>query len=151
MTRSPFPVITREREQIGYGDLTFQGLPFYTGAVTFETEISVGEQPCAEYSLHIPEFEGCLIEAELDGVPKGILAFAPHRLLLGELSGGKHSLKLRLIGSRFNGFGTIHNANEQYTWYGPDSYRTKGKDWSDDYLLRPFGIMKAPEIERVEW
>ena len=51
---------------------------------------------------------------------------------------------------RLHGFGTLHNANPNYTWYGPDSFRTTGENWTDGYCLRPVSILAPPEIQKKE-
>ena len=48
------------------------------------------------------------------------------------------------MGNRFNTFGQLHYWEVDKLWYGPDSWRTKGKNWSYEYLLRPAGILSAP-------
>ena len=74
------------------------------------------------------------------------MAFAPHTLELGTLPAGEHMLTVRCFGSRFNSFGTLHNCNEEYKWYGPDSYRTEGGEWSEAWQTRPFGLLSRVEL-----
>ena len=90
-----------------------------------------------------------MLAAYLDGEKRGLIAYAPNRVNIGKVSKGRHELSVVLYGNRFNGFGTLHNANENYVWYGPDSYRTEGDDWTDCYLVRPVGIMGAVEVEKI--
>ena len=85
----------------------------------------------------------------VDGHRCGTIAYAPHRSPLGELSKGRHRLTVRLYGNRFNSFGTLHNANDGYVWYGNGSFRTTGDEWTDEYRLRPVGIMSNILIEKV--
>ena len=42
--------------------------------------------------------------------------------------------------------GTLHNANPNYMWYGPDAFRTVGDDWTDNYLLRPSYLLSPIEL-----
>ena len=85
----------------------------------------------------------------VDGEKKGPIAFSPHRKKIGRLRNGMHQLTVCVYGNRFNGFGTLHNANDNYVWYGPDSYRTEGDDWTDVYRVRETGIMSAVEIWKL--
>jgi hypothetical protein len=82
----------------------------------------------------------------MDGEEKGLIALSPHILSLGYLKQGTHTMTVRLYGNRFNGFGTLHNANDNFIWYGPDSYRTQGDDWTDLYELRRVGIFDGVNI-----
>lgn len=86
----------------------------------------------------------------MDEKKAGVIAYAPHRLSLGRLEKGEHELTVCLYGNRFNGFGTLHNANGEYTWYGNDSYRTQGDEWTDSYLVRPVGIRSHILLKRRE-
>ena len=54
-----------------------------------------------------------------------------------------------MYGNRFNSFGALHNADENYTWYGNGSFRTTGSQWTDDYMLRSFGIMEGIILEKI--
>lgn len=140
-------VIREQRQEIGIGDITAQGMPFYTGNLEYIFRFEAGED--GSYSVHIPHFKSPVLAVYLDGEKRGLIAYAPNRLNLGKMCKGWHELKILLYGNRFNGFGTLHNANENYVWYGPDSYRTEGDDWTDCYLVRPVGIMAAVEVEKI--
>lgn len=140
-------VIKAQRQELGIGDITGQGMPFYTGNLEYTFLFEAGED--GFYSVHIPHFKSPVLAVYLDGEKKGLIAYAPNRLNLGRICKGRHELKILLYGNRFNGFGTLHNANENYVWYGPDSYRTEGDDWTDCYLVRPVGIMAAVEVEKI--
>ena len=82
----------------------------------------------------------------MDGRSVGLIALAPHTLRAGKLSAGRHLLEICAFGNRFNTFGTLHNCNEEYKWYGPDSYRTRGSEWSEAWCVRPAGILSRVEI-----
>lgn len=141
------PVIAAERNGLHIGDITGQGMPFYTGNLdyifVFETE-----DADAEYYVQIPHFKAPLLAVSVDGEEKGLIALAPHRKALGRLKNGMHELRIRLYGNRFNSFGTLHNANDAFKWYGPDAYRTTGDEWTDCYRVRPVGLLSAVEIQK---
>lgn len=138
-------VLKEERKQLLPGDITGQGMPFYTGNLEYSYRFCTeGEE--AEYEVHIPHFKAPLLAVFVDGDKKGLIAYAPHRLQLGNLAPGEHELTILLYGNRFNGFGTLHNADEKFVWYGPDSYRTEKDAWTDCYLVRPVGILSAVEV-----
>lgn len=140
-------VIREKRKRITIGDITGQGMPFYTGNLDYIFNLQIKEE--GVYSIHIPKFCAPLLGAAVDGERKGVIAYAPHRLSLGYLAKGKHVLAIRLFGNRFNGFGTLHNADENFVWYGPDAYRTEGDAWTDCYCIRPSGILCKVGLERI--
>lgn len=141
-------VITKKMNIMRYGDITKLGMPFYTGNIEYIFDIEIDET--GEYSIHIPEFKAPLVQIWVDGKNKGLIAYAPHRASIQTLNKGIHRVKVIMYGNRYNGFGTLHNANENYLWYGNGSYRTTGKEWTYDYMLRSVGIMSEIEIEKNE-
>ena len=38
----------------------------------------------------------------------------------------------------------LHNCNFSDNWCGPDNWRTTGEEWSYEYQINPFGLLKAP-------
>ena len=69
---------------------------------------------------------------------------------IGEIPEGKHTVDLILYGNRMNTFGQLHKTNEHLAWTGPDSWRTKGRFWTDEYMLTRTGILTAPSILTAE-
>lgn len=140
-------VIVPPVKKLWFGDITRQRLPFYTGNITYKNRITLPEK--GDYTVTIPHYKGAVMEIFVDGIFRGIAAYAPHRLKLADMAAGEHELAVRVYGNRFNGFGTLHNCNDEFMWYGPDSYRTAGSEWSEEYGVRPFGILSRIEIGRL--
>lgn len=137
-------VVTEYKNEIELGDIGTQGMPFYTGNAEYRFCINVDEKK--EYCVCVPHYKAPLLGVSVDGVRQGLIAYSPHQLSLGVLQPGEHMLGIKMYGNRHNCFGPIHNANENYTWWGPDSFRTKGEIWTDGYCLRPVGIFSGIEI-----
>lgn len=138
------PMMTARPAALGLGDITRQGLPFYTGNVLYEFEFTLDSAD--SITVEVPHICGPVVGVSVDGTPCGRIAYAPHRLTLPRLTQGVHKLELCLFGNRFNGFGTLHNCNPDYTWYGPNAYRTTGDEWTEGYALRPMGILSRVEL-----
>ena len=137
--------LTGAPERLALDDLTRQGLPFYTGNVTYRFRVRLnGDHPHA--FLHIPHMASPVAAVRVDRQEAGKIAWAPYRVKLPFLQAGEHEIEVTAFGSRFNGFGTLHNANPNYKWYGPDAFRTTGDDWTDNYLVRPSYITSPIEL-----
>ena len=136
--------ITKRDLPVYFGDITGQGYPFYGGSVDYDMKFSLERE--AETVIRVPHFRSPVLEVWLDGKSRGLIAFSPHALAVGECEAGVHHLRIRAYGNRFNTFGTLHNCNPEYKWYGPDSYRTVDGEWSEAWQLRPFGILSRVEI-----
>lgn len=127
-------------ERLLLDDLTCQGFPFYTGNVTYRFVFNCNKFRESSY-VHIPHFAAPVVSIFLDGQELGCIAWQPNRIQLPPLSIGVHTLEIVAYGNRYNGFGTLHNANLNYKWYGPEAYRTTDDEWTDCYLTRPSGIL----------
>ena len=139
--------LTAKSRDITLGDITAQGLPFYTGDLCFSFGFEA--EADGEYTIKIDSFSAPIMAVYTDGKRTGTIAYAPHRASLGRLAKGRHEICVRLYGNRFNGFGTLHNSNDDYVWYGNSSFRTTGDEWTDSYCVRPVGIMSEIQIEKV--
>lgn len=137
--------IVDKAQRLRFGSVVEQKLPFYTGNITYNMDITA-EDNYDDVIVEVPHFRAPVMEVLLDGESKGIIAYAPHKLSIGNVCEGKHKLDIVMYGNRFNGFGTLHNANDEFRWYGPDSYRTSGSQWTDTYLFHPMGILSAVKV-----
>lgn len=126
-----------------FDDWTRQGLPFYTGNITYHCTVDIAKS--ADYALRIPHFSGAVIGVGLDGRALPDIAYAPFEAKLGRLSAGRHALDLTLCGNRHNAFGPLHWAVPQ-AWVGPNAWRTAGDQWCYEYMIRPVGILSTPRL-----
>lgn len=137
--------ITEKAKKLRFGSVVHQRLPFYTGNITYSMDITT-EENYDDVIVEVPHFKAPVMEVFLDGQSKGLIAYAPHKLGIGAVTQGGHRLDIVMYGNRFNGFGTLHNANDEFRWYGPDSYRTSGSQWTDSYLFHDMGILSAVKL-----
>jgi hypothetical protein len=136
--------ITSPVRNLAFGDWTRQGLAFYGGSVTYQAILQAPE--LATYALHIPHFAAPLLDVVVDGQPPAPLAFAPYTQEVGSLAQGMHTVDITTYGNRVNTFGSLHHPPEHAAWYGPNIWRTEGDEWTDEYQLRPQGILSAPHV-----
>ncbi len=137
--------LTRAPETLELDDLTRQGLSFYTGNVEYVFVIDLDEA-LEDARLRVKHFSAPVLSVNVDGRDAGLIFTHPYEAKLPELNKGRHEIRVTACLSRFNAFGTLHNADPAFMWYGPDSYRTSGAQWTDSYRLRPAGILSEIEI-----
>lgn len=128
------PVITSLPDVIELGNITEQGLPFYSGKISYL--LDEYEEELVEIILD--DYEGACVKAI--GKEERLLAYPP---LKGEVYGLK---EIQLIFNRRNTFGPLHALPARAFAYGPDNFLTTGVNWTDEYVLLPQGLMKAPKI-----
>ena len=156
--------LTSPVRALHFGSVTEQGLPFYSGNVTyllpferqtaehcavrFPSRRKMAEQSWPTFAARECEFAGfagVLLDVKLDGIPMGDVAFAPYELDLGMVSPGKHELAVTVYGSRANSFGALHLAGRIW-WTGPYTWREEGNLFREDYRPFPFGLLRPPHL-----
>lgn len=136
------------KERCYFGNLICQGLPFYSGNITYNCSFTLDK--AQRTALEIPQYSGSLLKILIDGREMGIMAFAPNRIECGVLAAGCHHVQMVLYGNRLNTFGQLHLSNREYTYFGADSWRTSGTDWAYEYQLKPMGILRKPVLHLSE-
>ena len=134
-------LLTAPPRELSWGDITSQGLPFYTGNVTYSMRV----QTEGEFTVRVPHYRGGLVKVLLDGKDVGNIAFSPYSLKV-PATAGMHQLELRLYGTRYNGFAQLHHTQTVYFYQSPNSWRSAGDEWCYEYQLKQAGILKAPEV-----
>ena len=127
---------------LSYGDWTTQGLPFYSGPLTYRWRLSGGER----LRLRLGLFSAPCVTAELDGKRAANLSLSPSETDLGFLDEGEHILDITVYPSRINSFGTFHLNDHSVIWFGPQAWRSTGMRWSHCYRLAPSGLLSEPHL-----
>jgi len=135
--------IVCKREKLAFGDVTVQGLPFYTGNITYHIPIEIEG---GDISIRSGFYVGAMQEAGIDGKEVVPMIYPPYIANYEGIEKGKHVIDLTFYGTRQNGFGTLHLADEKRTFLNPSSWRTEGDLWCYEYMLRRMGVLVAPEI-----
>jgi hypothetical protein len=137
-------VLTAPVRELHFGDITEQGLPYYGGNITYHVEF----EEVGMLRIEANQYRGALLKAMIDGGDEAFLTLPPNRYTT-EVKAGRHRLDLLLFGNRANCFGQVHLCDSQMTWLDPASYRTTGSAWSDEYRLKPLGILTTPLIAKM--
>ena len=129
--------------EVSFSDLTHQGFPFYGGAVRYQLNV---EAKGGQIQVHVPFYRGTMLDVYLDSTLCGPAVFSPYTQTISGVADGKHLLELVLYASRVNSFGCVHNCVRDYSWFGPDGWRTEGDAFAYEYQLKELGILKAPVV-----
>lgn len=118
-------------EKLKTGDITYQGLPFYSGKIFYHTGI------CNE-RLKV-KLEDCCgaVSKVRSGKYSEYIAFAPYESNIFDCKG---ELKIEVSLTRRNTFGPLHYAPIASGGYGPELFVQYGEDYTDKYCLIPQGI-----------
>ncbi|MBO7319330.1 MAG: hypothetical protein J6V06_04845, partial [Clostridia bacterium] len=137
-------VVTAMPEKIAFGTLLNQGFPFFSGAITYKLKATAKND---SLTVTASDYMGALIEVSVDGEVKGDIIYPPYTLEIKDITDGEHEIGLKLYTHRYNSFGPIHLVNIRQRWHGPDAWRSKGINWSYEYVLSTTGILKTPGIK----
>lgn len=134
--------LTKLPERLAAGDITKQGLPFYSGAVTYQVPVpgKPGENQAA--FLVTPTFEAACIKVS----PEKIIPWRPYEADVTKELSEAAELEVQVVLTRRNTFGPLHQVPLRSDGYGPGNWTTDGDGWAQDYQLYPAGLLEAPFI-----
>lgn len=136
-------VITELRQQISFGDITGQGLPFYGGNVTYHIPVSTEG---GMIQILSNRYRGAAQSVSIDGGTEKPMIYPPYKAVFSNISAGTHVIDLKFYGHRRNGFGPVHLADQKETWIGPEAWRSEDEAWCYEYMLCEEGILKTPVV-----
>ena len=82
--------VTELPETVGFSDLTYQGLPFYGGAISYRIPVESAEAWSAV--VRVPHFTAAVNTVEVDGEKRAVIAYPPYEGELGVIPAGKHEI-----------------------------------------------------------
>ena len=139
--------ITEMPRSLVIGDWVKQGLPFYSGSVTYSTRHKPKLQKGERLFVQVPDYLGCAVRVLVDGRPAGVIAWEPNEVDITDFVGKSTiSIAIEVIGHRRNSHGPLHLTDRNPPWVGPRQFVSTGKLWSDEYVLKPCGLMVAPRL-----
>jgi hypothetical protein len=141
-------IMTRLPPTLKLGDWTAQGLAFYTGNVIYRARVRAPRGKGKRLLLSVPDYRGAAVRVLVDGEPAGVLFTEPQEVEITALvKGASAEVAIEVSPSRRNAFGPLHFPEKWPYGVGPGHWMTHGTPpWTDDFVLVPCGLMKAPEL-----
>ncbi len=137
--------ITAPVRKIMHGDISKQGLPFYSGAITYKTSIDYSGE--GRVVLSLPDFEAALVKVSANDEKPMPIAWMPYEADITDmLKKGENTLDIQYVLTRRNTFGPLHALPLREGAYGPDNFISNGEHWTDDYVFIPSGMTAVPQI-----
>ncbi|NDC74375.1 hypothetical protein EBZ70_03560 [bacterium] len=138
------PVLDASPDMLAIGDVTTQGLPFYSGRIRYRLPLPL-RATGAGLHLEIPAFGGAVVVLRgASGKASEILAFPPYAAELAPFETEENHVVCEVVLTRRNLFGPFHLTPKEQPAIGPDSFRSQGEAWTDGYQLFPAGLLAAP-------
>jgi len=133
-------VITSLPETLKVGDIVTQGLPFYSGRITYKMPVPQKLQNNQKLFLSFESLGGSLIK-----VGQQYLCWTPYELDITKEVKCDYVL-VEVVLNRRNTFGPLHQKPLYTDYYAPESFITEGDTFSEDYMLVPNGILDTPVL-----
>lgn len=134
--RKGVPTIGRLPKKLRIGDVTRQGLPFYSGKVAYTFSLPRDGAFC----LHLPRVGGSCTVASCHGDTQCIPWY--YHTPRWEAKEGE-KLELQVVLHRRNTFGPLHRFPRRQPYIAPDSFSC---DDASHYCLYPTGLLQPPEL-----
>jgi hypothetical protein len=138
--------IVQKPMELGFGSITHQGFPFYSGKLTYQIPLTVKEN--GNLRVSVPQYRAATVLGKLDEGEEKQLSFLPNTATF-EVTAGEHILMLNAYINRTNGFGPLHLADEKMPYQGPFAYRTQGDCFTYEYRLKEEGLISAPQLSFI--
>ena len=122
-----------------------QGFPFYTGGVTYHIPLLDDYSGHEKVLLEVPDFQGACVKVDPDTPNEKIIAWEPNRIEITDNLEGVKELALKLVLTRRNSFGPLHHTPFAFVT-GPPHFISKGKNFTNNYMLYPSGILENPRL-----
>jgi hypothetical protein len=131
------------------GDITTQGLPFYSGSLVYELPAIKTNTKGATEHICLPSFGGTCAKVSVAGCSGVVIPWHPFEADITHLQRADGAgLDVEIITSRRNSFGPLHQYPAESNAVGPNSFLTNGEWFKDKYVLVPSGLLSAPVLEQ---
>ena len=136
-------VLDRARYRFDGGDWTQQGLPFYSGAVSYATTVEHSRTDDEQICLKLGDVDASCAAVTVNGQKAGVAAWAPWEVDITEfLKTGENQLELKLYSHRRNSHGPLYQNDPHPKGTSPNSFM----EYNDRYALVSCGLRSAPQI-----
>jgi hypothetical protein len=139
-------VLDAEPKTLESGDWVSQGYPFYSGIMSYETEIKVKKSK-GRYFIRFDHLKGIVMRVMVNGNRAGIICWRPYCIdITDSVKNGSNAICIEVVTSLRNTMGPHHHvAGNDIAFCAPDSFCDE-KRWTDSYSFVPYGIIGKAEI-----
>ena len=143
----PLPRLIAMPARLAAGDVTGQGLPFYSGRITYRLPMPSVPPATGSVKLDLGAFGGAVAQVRAPDTDAGeLVAWPPFTADITALAAAHRELLCDVWLTRRNTFGPLHLTPREQPAIGPMSFRSEGAEFSREYQLFPAGLLQAPRM-----
>ena len=140
--------LTTRPEVLATGDWVKQGLPFYSGSVTYRQVVEVSPKASGRAFITISGCDCTVLEVFVNGRSASVVMWPPFEADVTDLlKDGENEIAIKVVSSRKNLLGPLHHTAKKLSWTGAAQFRTEGDQWTDGYSFVPYGIRGRVAVE----
>jgi hypothetical protein len=125
------------------GDWTMQGLPFYSGCVTYSATVTLPED-AAVLRLTLDKWQGAAVGVRINGGAERLLGWPPYEAIFTEgIHAGSNLIEISVYSSRRNSFGPFYHLDCSPEWVGSGQLKAF---YVAHKQLVPCGMLEPVEI-----
>jgi hypothetical protein len=137
--------LVKEPGYLRFGDWCLQGYPHYCGSMIyhFDLDLDAELKDGRRIVIELDSYEAVTLQLTVNGRYKKDIPWrsAGKVELTDWLVPGINHIDIEVAGSPRNLFGPLHEARSNQTWQDWWSFRPEGREYTVDYVLRPYGLM----------
>ena len=132
--------LTSLPDSLHTGDVTTQGLPFYSGGITYLVDSLPVPDKGQRVWIETKGYAGACLKTT-DGETAQMACWPPYRLDVTASAAKRKPAEVTVVLTRRNTFGPLHALPAKVGAYGPMNWITEGRSFTlDAYALLPAGL-----------
>ncbi|MCD6469582.1 hypothetical protein J7L29_02140, partial [Candidatus Bathyarchaeota archaeon] len=138
-----FSRLIEESGEIEIGNLCEKGYPFYAGEIELEREVYIDVHENARVFIRLEDFNAALAVVYINDKEAGKVMLPPYEVEVTDgIKHGINKIKIVLVGALRNALGPLHYEGGDPVYIRRETFRDPSH-WTDEYVLKPFGIGKV--------
>ncbi|MNI10108.1 hypothetical protein D3C73_632060 [compost metagenome] len=143
--------LVKEPEWLRFGDWCLQGYPYYCGSLIYHFDLDVDLMEGNQFVMELGSYEAVTLNLKVNGQYEQAIPWrsAGTVELTDWLVQGSNRIDIEVAGSPRNLFGPLHESRSDSTWIDWWSFRPTGREYTPEYVLRPYGLMGQIHIYQM--
>lgn len=141
--------IIKEPDRLHFGDWCMQGYPHYAGSIFYQDEVELNLEENERVFIKLGKHSAITTAIWINGE---LARYIPWKCADGlditpYVEKGRNLIEIEVVASPRNMLGPLHQKSGKRPWTDSRSFRTEGEEFTQDYVLMPFGLFDQVRLE----